>query len=100
MGLENTSGKLALLRVHDRGTKYGPPTDSIDVEVVAQFVGRPQEAFGFQLRSGADTPVREGMLSLLREGFVNNLTVHMDYERDTVGGKRNGVARRVWLTRP
>jgi hypothetical protein len=39
----NASGKISLLRVHDRGTAYGPPTDRIDVEVVMQFVGRPAD---------------------------------------------------------
>ena len=100
MGIENAKGKLALLRVHDRGTGFGPPNDSIDVEVVAQFVGRPNEAFGFQLRTGADALAREGMLSLLREGFVSNATVNMDYERDTAAGKRQGIIRRVWLSKP
>jgi hypothetical protein len=100
MGIESTGGKLALLRVHDRGTRYGPPGDSIDVEVVAQFAGRPNEAFGFQLRNGADALAREGMLSLLREGFVSGATVNMEYERDTLHGKRNGIAIRVWLSKP
>jgi hypothetical protein len=68
MGIENLGGKLKLLRVHDRGTRFGPPGDEIDAEVVVMFAGRPQEAFGFQLRGGADLPAREGMLSLLREG--------------------------------
>jgi hypothetical protein len=100
MGIENVRGKLNMLRVHDRGTRFGPPNDSIDVEVVAQFVGRPGEAFGFQLRSGADLPGREGMLSVLREAFVAGITVSMDYERDSAAGKRNGIAIRVELHKP
>ncbi len=29
-----SSGKLTLLRVHNVGTKYGPPADQIDAEVI------------------------------------------------------------------
>ena len=65
--LLNTSGQISLLRVHDVGTRYGPPSDSIDVEVVVQFVGRPADAFGFQLRSDSNNPARRGMLDLLRD---------------------------------
>ena len=37
----NVNGQLSLLRVHDVGTAYGPPSDQLDVEVIVQFVGRP-----------------------------------------------------------
>jgi hypothetical protein len=94
----NLSGKLSLLRVHDRGTKYGPPTDQIDVEVVVQFVGRPADAFGFQLRDDSKGPAREGMLGLLRDGFNYGWTVNIDY--DINAGKKNGTIMRTWLTKP
>ena len=100
MGIENVTGKLTLLRVHDRGTKYGPPSDRIDVEAVVQFVHRPTEAFGFQLRDDANLAAREGMLGLLRDGFNHGWTVGIDYRRETAAGKRNGVAFRVWLKKP
>ena len=92
----NTSGKLSLLRVHDLGTKYGPANDQIDVEVVAQFEGRPADAYGFQLRDDAHGPARRGMFDLLRDGFTHDHTVHVDY--DVSPGKQNGVVMRVWLT--
>jgi len=44
------SGQLSLLRVHERGSKYGPPSDQIDVEVVVQFRNRPNEAKAWLLR--------------------------------------------------
>lgn len=100
MGIENVTGKLTLLRVHDRGTKYGPASDRIDVEAVVQFAHRPTEAFGFQLRNDANLPAREGMLGLLRDGFNHGWTVGIDYRRDTAAGKRNGVAFRVWVKKP
>jgi hypothetical protein len=92
------SGQLSLLRVHQRGSKYGPPSDQIDVEVVVQFRNRPNEAFGFQLRDDAEGPARGGMLGLLRDGFNHGWTVTIDY--DILPGQQNGVALRVWLTKP
>ena len=93
----NLSGQLSLLRVHDRGTGYGPPSDFIDVEAVVQFAGRPADAFGFQLRSDGNLPARQGMLDLLRDAFNHNWTAHIDY--DIAPGKHNGVIVRVWLTK-
>ncbi|HEU5249238.1 MAG TPA: hypothetical protein VFW15_04560 [Thermoanaerobaculia bacterium] len=84
--------------MHERGSRYGPPTDQIDVEVVVQFRNRPNEAFGFQLRDDAEGPAREGMLGLLRDGFNHGWTVTIDYEISP--GHHNGVAVRVWLTKP
>jgi hypothetical protein len=49
--LKQTSGKLNVLRVHDVGTRYGPPTDQINVEVVITLKNKPGYAFGFQLRN-------------------------------------------------
>jgi hypothetical protein len=98
MGVVNTNGRLSLLRVHDRGTKFGPPSDQIDVEVVVAFQGRPNDFFGFQLRQDANAPVREGMLGLLRDGFNHNWIVHLDFDQKP--NRRNSVLFRVWLTKP
>ena len=98
MGVVNTSGRLSLLRVHDRGTKFGPPNDQIDVEVVLAFVGRPNDFFGFQLRTDANAAVREGMLGLLRDGFNHNWIVNLDFDQQP--NRRNSVLFRVWLTKP
>ena len=72
MALLNFSGRLTLLRVHDRGTKFGPPTDQIDVEVVFKLNSHPDKAFGFTLRDDANGPAHRGMLDLLRSGFDHN----------------------------
>lgn len=97
--IQNLSGKLKLLRVHDRGTKYGPPSDQIDVEVVVQFAGQPDsKAYGLQLRTDTNGPARNGMLELLRDGFNYGWTVHIDY--DIAAGHSNGRIFRVWLTKP
>ncbi len=95
--LKQAKGKITLLRVHDVGTKYGPPTDQIDVEVVIQLSGQSGKAFGFQLRNDKNRPARQGMLDLLRDAFNHNWTVTIDFEIAT--GKKNGKIRRVWLTK-
>jgi hypothetical protein len=95
--LLQATGKLSMLRVHDVGTGWGPPSDHLDVEVVIQFHGNTTNAYGFQLRQDSNEPARQGMLSLLRDAFTNQYTVTVDYDIDT--GKVNGTVVRVWLTR-
>jgi hypothetical protein len=95
--LRNSQGKLTFLRAHDVGTGWGPPSDQLDVEVVFILDSVPQGAFGFQLRTDANEPVREAMVGLLRDAYVNNLTVSVDYFIDP--GKHNGRAFRVALVR-
>jgi hypothetical protein len=97
MAIKQKSGKLSLLRVHEKGTGYGPPRDLIDVEVVVKFKGSSRPAYGFQLRTGARLPAREGMLALLHDAFFNNLKVTIDYNERR--GKNNHVLFRVWLAR-
>jgi hypothetical protein len=92
------SGQLSLLRVHELGSGYGPPSDFIDVEAVVQFTGRPANAFGFQLREDANLPARQGMLDLLRDAFNHGWIANIDHE--TPAGKHNGIIVRVWLTKP
>ena len=95
--LKNSQGKLTFLRAHDVGTGFGPPTDFLDVEVVFILDSAPQNAFGFQLRTDANEPVREAMVGLLRDAYVNNLKVSVDYLIDP--GKHNGRAIRIALVR-
>jgi hypothetical protein len=94
--LEKT-GKIVFLRAHDLGTKFGPPNDQLDVEAVFSLNAIADGAFGFQLRNDNNLPARQAMFSLLRDAFVNNLTVTADFLIDP--GKKNGVAIRVALTR-
>jgi hypothetical protein len=95
--LKNSQGKLTFLRAHDVGTGWGPPNDQLDVEIVFMLDSVPQGAFGFQLRSDANEPVREAMVGLLRDAYVNNLRVSVDYFIDP--GKHNGRAFRIALVR-
>ncbi|KJS33065.1 MAG: hypothetical protein VR64_03915 [Desulfatitalea sp. BRH_c12] len=93
--LLNSQGRLTMLRVHDVGTKYGPPTDQIDVEVVIQLDTKPGMSFGFQLRNDAQALARQGMLDLLRDAYENQWVVNIDYLIDS--GKKNGVIIRTWV---
>jgi hypothetical protein len=93
--LLNAQGKLTLLRVHDLGTGFGPPTDFIDVEAVVQLDSQPGKSFGFQLRNDRNRPARQGMLDLMRDAFTNKLKVSIDFL--IVQGKSNGVIIRSSL---
>lgn len=96
-GIDVASGKLTLLRIHDVGTRYGPPSDEIDVEVIIRLDSVPTKAFGFQLRDDGNRPVREGMLHLLRDAFNNDWTVTLDYYAEP--GRNNSILFRVWVTK-
>jgi hypothetical protein len=98
MALLNFSGQLTMLRVHDVGSKFGPTTDQIDVEVVFKLSSQPQKAFGFTLRNDTNEEAHQGMLALLRSGFDHDWVVHTDAE--IASGKNNGKSIRVWLTKP
>ena len=91
------TGKIVFLRAHDLGTGFGPPNDALDVEVVFILHAIGDGAHGFQLRNDNKLPARQAMFSLLRDAFVNNLTVTVDFLIDP--GKKNSVAIRVALTR-
>jgi len=94
----NATGKVTLLRVHDVGTGYGPPSDFIDVEVVVWLDSQPGKAFGFQLRNDGNLPARQGMLDLLRDALANNWTVSIDYLVPP-GHANNFVIIRTWVTK-
>jgi tyrosinase len=87
-----TEGRLSFLRTHNVGTKFGPPLDQMDVEVVVRLVNRPDRAFGFQLRADSNEAARAGMLDTLRTAFNDDQPVRLDYRRT---GLKNGVLIRV-----
>jgi tyrosinase len=87
-----TEGRPTLLRVHDIGTRYGPPTDQLDVEVVLCLDSEPGRAFGFTLRADDNEPPHAGMLDLLRDAFSWDRRVRINYVRT---GSCNGRIVRV-----
>lgn len=90
-------GRISLLRVHDVGTGYGPPSDSIDGEVIVQLDTEPGRAFGFQLRKDDTLAARRRLLDLLRDAFNNDRTVAIDYRRT---GLTNGTLIRASVLSP
>lgn len=87
-------GKVTFLRAHDVGTKFGPPSDQLDVEVVVRLDSAPSLAFGYQLRAGSNEDASRGMLDALRFAFNEDRTVRLDYRRT---GLNSGVVLRVEL---
>ena len=104
MAIKAATGYVTLLRVHDKGTKYGPPTDEIDVEAVIWLDSKPGQAFGFQLRDDSNRVVRQGMLDLLRDAFNHNWLVKIEYDikegNDVKADSKNGTIIRVMLIKP
>ena len=86
-------GKINFLRAHELGTKFGPGSDQIDVEVVVKLDTFPDEAYGFQLRDDARGPAHRAMFELLRDGYNLQRTVQLEVDIDS--GKKNGLAIRV-----
>lgn len=97
MALLNFRGRLTMLRVHDVGTKFGPPADQIDTEVVFTLDAHPTKAFGFTLRNDTNGPAHRGMLAALQSGFDHDWFVSTD--ADVPDGKNHGVSIRVWLSK-
>jgi hypothetical protein len=93
--LQAAQGKITLLRVHDKGSGYGPPQDRLDAEVVVWLDTEPEKAFGFQLRDDADKAVARGMLDALRDAFNRGARVRLEFSRS---GCRTGRIIRVIQT--
>ena len=98
MALQTVSGNIVLLRVNDVNDVYGPPGDNMRVEVVVRLDSMAEgAASGFQLRTGAAQPAREGMLRLLRDALAHGWRVSFDH--DIAPGKTKGRIIRVWVTK-
>jgi hypothetical protein len=92
------TGKIVFLLAIDPDIGgYGPPGDSLNVEAVFILNAIDDGAYGIKLRNEKELPARQAMFSLLRDAFVNDLTVIVDYQ--IAPGKHNGYAIRVALIR-
>ena len=92
-----SQGRVKELRVVELGSRHGPPSDQIDVEVVAELDSVPDRGMGFQLRDDQNRPVRQGMLDLLRDAFQLGCQTRIEYSIDLEAGKKNGIIVRVIL---
>jgi len=97
--LVGASGKVTMIRIHELGTKYGPHSDQIDVEVVFKLSGHPDKAFGFQLRDDINLYVRQGMLALLRDAMAHDWTVQVQYFTPQEFPKKNVTVYRLIVTK-
>jgi hypothetical protein len=90
--VQGAQGRVTLVRVHELGTGYGPPSDHIDAEVIIWLDTEPEKAFGFQLRGDERRRAAEGMLAVLRDAFNHDRPVRIDFVRS---GCRTGRIIRV-----
>jgi hypothetical protein len=91
----SVEGRLTLLRIHDVGQGFGPPTDRIDGEVVVAVDRAPGQAFGFTLRTDGDEAAHRGMLDVLRSAFADAAPVRLIYVRTGLTNGRLIRAHRV-----
>ncbi len=92
--LINTAGKIKLLRVHDLGTGFGPPTEFMDSEVIVRLQSDMNRTLGFQLRPGPFLSERKKMFSILRDAYCEEKVVTIDYVQT---GNKTGIILRVWI---
>ncbi len=95
MALLNADGKVKLLRVNERGDRFGGPPDQLQAEVILQLEDDAR-SFGFRMLDDDDLPVRRGYLDLLRDALNHGHVVHIDFE--IAQGSTKGRITRVWLT--
>src|SRR5918912_4030694 len=87
------SGKINYMRIQQVGDTFGPPSDSVAVEVIIKLDTLPANAFGFSLRNNANLPSHQGMLDILRDAFFNNHPVTIEY--NIIPPKMNGIIIRA-----
>jgi hypothetical protein len=90
-------GSLNFLRVHEVGSGFGPPSDTLNAEVIFSIAQVPDQFFGFQLRNDQNSLAHQAMLDVLRDAFLNQIRVAFD--ADVTRGKTNSPVIRVWLSR-
>jgi hypothetical protein len=95
-GIKAARGHVTFLRVHD-AHGFGPNNDFLDAEIIFQLDTHPGRSFGFQMRDDASRPAHEGMLAVLRDAFVHDLDVNINYRQELE--KSNSVAFRIELRR-
>lgn len=82
--LEARKGKIKHLRVCEIADKWGSKNDVLDGEVVVVLDSSPKgEAYGFRLRpDDPNLSSRLGMLALLRDAFIHNLTLGLSFYKE------------------
>jgi hypothetical protein len=97
----DVSGRVTFLRVHELGSGFGGgQSNLLEAEVVFRLDSAPNQGFGFQLRDDEFLPARQGMLALLRDAMVHDLTVTADYNELVTPPNQNSFVIRVAITKP
>lgn len=86
------TGTITMLRVHEAGSGFGPPTDPLEGELVVRIAGRSGFSFGLFLREVAREAAHRGSLDLLRDAFNNDERIRVEY---AVTGPTTGRVIRV-----
>lgn len=73
------TGILTMLRAHEIGSGFGPPTDFIDAEIIFQLTGQPGFTYGLNLRADGKEASHRAMLDLLRDAFNSARRIRVEY---------------------
>ena len=92
--VRNKTGRIASLRVHEKGSGYGPPNDQLDAEVIVRFENDGALAYGLPLRNDDDLPAAQAMFALLQDAFDGGIAVSIDYREES--GRNHHYLFRVW----
>ena len=95
--VDSKVGKIKILRVSEQGWDvWGADPDALQAEVFVTLDSEPNMAFGLTLKGlDQDLSSHLGMLSVLRDAFINQLKVGISY--DPILGKNNQWIKRVQL---
>jgi hypothetical protein len=96
--IQEATGKVVMLRVHEPGTGYGAPSDYLDADVIVKLDTDPGKAFGFALRDDGRLGARREMLTTLRGAFKIGRDVTLNYS--ILPGRNTGMLLRVWPSPP
>jgi len=92
--IQRKTGRIKHLRVHEEGTKYGPPSDQIDAEVIVRFANDDSRAYGLPLKNNNKLPAAQAMFALLQDAFNSKTPVTIEYvEREQ---RNHHLLFRVW----
>ena len=92
------AGLVEFLRVHELGSGWGGGgSNPIDAEVIFKLDTEPRKAFGIPLRSGDTLPAHEAMYSLVRDAFVGDLRLHIEFLEVPTPPNQNSLVIRAWI---
>lgn len=80
-------GRIKMIRVHERGTGYGPPAHNLNEDCIVTLDTEPGVALGIDL-TGGKVPAGRKMFDQLRNAFERRRPVRLEYEAtNAIGGR-------------